>query len=122
MVTSTFDLFKIGVGPSSSHTMGPMTAANVFVARLPGNVARIEVVLFGSLALTGKGHATDRAIMLGFSGNLPASIDPDSADLSVDAIRSTGRLCLGGVRAIEFDEAITQGLRTNVSRRRFAGA
>jgi hypothetical protein len=58
MVTSTFDLFKIGIGPSSSHTMGPMTAAADFAARVVAIAARVEVSLFGSLALTGKGHAT----------------------------------------------------------------
>lgn len=64
MVSSVFDLFKIGVGPSSSHTMGPMTAASDFAARSPAATSRVEVLLYGSLALTGKGHATDRAILL----------------------------------------------------------
>ena len=84
MVTSVFDLFKIGVGPSSSHTMGPMTAACSFVERLRADglldqVARVGVDLYGSLALTGKGHATDRAILLGLSGERPDRIDPDAA-------------------------------------------
>ena len=84
MVCSVFDLFKIGVGPSSSHTMGPMTAACTFVERLEADglldrVARIQVDLYGSLALTGKGHATDRAILLGLSGERPDGIDPDAA-------------------------------------------
>lgn len=110
MVASTFDLFKIGVGPSSSHTMGPMTAAADFARRLVedgsvGRVQRIDVALYGSLALTGKGHATDRAILLGLAGHVPAAIDPDEADRAVAAIRADGRLMLGGEHAIGFDEA-----------------
>ena len=110
MVSSVFDLFKIGVGPSSSHTMGPMTAACRFVETLRAKdlfarTARLEVDLYGSLALTGKGHATDRAILLGLSGQRPDRIDPDEADRIVAAIRETGRLALGGEREIGFDEA-----------------
>lgn len=105
MVSSTFDLFKIGVGPSSSHTMGPMTAAADFAGRVVGGAERVEILLYGSLALTGKGHATDRAILLGLAGHLPAAIDPDAADAEIDAIRATGRLTLGGTRPIVFDEA-----------------
>jgi len=104
MATSTFDLFKIGVGPSSSHTMGPMTAAACFADRVAEHAARVTVSLYGSLALTGKGHATDRAILLGLAGHKPAAIDPDSADAEVDAIRTSGRLSLGGIREIAFDE------------------
>ena len=108
MVASTFELFKIGVGPSSSHTMGPMTAAADFVAGLGdglGAVARVEVRLYGSLALTGKGHATDRALMLGLSGDRPATVCPDAADVLVGEIRAAGRLQLGGTHEIGFDEA-----------------
>ena len=105
MATSTFDLFKIGVGPSSSHTMGPMTAAADFAGRVAGRAARVEVSLFGSLALTGKGHATDRAILLGLAGHRPAGIDPDAADAEVDVIRATRRIALGGGGEIDFDEA-----------------
>ncbi|HEY0130515.1 MAG TPA: serine dehydratase beta chain, partial [Allosphingosinicella sp.] len=109
MVTSVFDLFKIGVGPSSSHTMGPMTAACRFVEALSqkGLLDRTERVLaelYGSLALTGKGHATDRAILLGLSGERPDRMDPDAADEVIAAVRSTGRLRLGGAREIAFDE------------------
>ena len=93
MVCSTFDLFKIGVGPSSSHTMGPMTAACSFVEMLrdDGLLARtdrIEVDLYGSLALTGKGHATDRAVLLGLSGERPDRIDPDRAltEMGLDSL------------------------------------
>ncbi|MFL6856914.1 MAG: L-serine ammonia-lyase, partial [Allosphingosinicella sp.] len=110
MVSSVFDLFKIGVGPSSSHTMGPMTAACRFVETLSSDGAleravRVEVDLYGSLALTGKGHATDRAILLGLSGQRPDRIDPDAAETIVARIRETGRLDLGGRHPIGFDEA-----------------
>ena len=76
-MTSLFDLYKIGVGPSSSHTMGPMRAACRFVQGLSASgtlnrVARVQVELYGSLALTGLGHATDRAVLLGLAGNEPA--------------------------------------------------
>ncbi|MEH3036773.1 MAG: L-serine ammonia-lyase [Sphingomonas adhaesiva] len=105
MVASTFDLFKIGVGPSSSHTMGPMTAAARFAAEVAGCAHRVEVDLFGSLALTGKGHATDRAVILGLSGTTPATIDPDAADRVVADVRATGMLMLGGTHTMAFDEA-----------------
>ncbi|HEY0084461.1 MAG TPA: L-serine ammonia-lyase, partial [Allosphingosinicella sp.] len=109
MVTSVFDLFKIGVGPSSSHTMGPMTAACRFVETLRHKslleaADRVEVDLYGSLALTGKGHATDRAILLGLSGQRPDRIDPDEAEQIVARIRETGRLSLGAAHEIAFDE------------------
>ena len=85
MVASTFELFKIGVGPSSSHTMGPMIAAARFVERLAEagqleQVMQVRTELFGSLALTGRGHATDRAVLLGLSGQRPDGIEPDEAD------------------------------------------
>jgi L-serine dehydratase len=110
VVTSVFDLFKIGVGPSSSHTMGPMTAACRFVETLSrkallDRTERVQADLYGSLALTGKGHATDRAVLLGLSGQRPDGIDPDQADAIVAAIRGSGRLALGGTREIAFDEA-----------------
>ena len=109
MPSSTFDLFKIGVGPSSSHTMGPMTAAADFANRLRHDhllerVARVDVALFGSLALTGKGHATDRAILLGLSGQRPATICPDTMEATVAAVRATGHLLLDGAHDIGFDE------------------
>src|SRR5438067_2207174 len=110
VVSSVFDLFKIGVGPSSSHTMGPMTAACRFVETLRTRglferTDRVEVQLYGSLALTGKGHATDRAVLLGLSGERPDKVDPDEAERIVATIRQTGRLRLGGAREIGFDEA-----------------
>jgi L-serine dehydratase len=110
VVSSVFDLFKIGVGPSSSHTMGPMTAACDFVEMLEakallGLTVRVEADLYGSLALTGKGHATDRAVLLGLSGERPHTIDPDEAELIVARIRAEGELSLGAKRRIRFDEA-----------------
>jgi L-serine dehydratase len=109
LVCSVFDLFKIGVGPSSSHTMGPMTAACRFVEALARDglletVEQVQVDLYGSLALTGKGHATDRAILLGLAGERPDRIDPDAAERSVAEIRRTGRLALAGKHEISFDE------------------
>ena len=85
MSLSTFDLFKIGIGPSSSHTVGPMRAAERFLRELETlglleRTARVETLLYGSLALTGKGHATDKAIILGLCGELPDRVDPDAAD------------------------------------------
>ena len=112
MVASVFDLFKIGVGPSSSHTMGPMTAACRFVEMLGekamlDRVDRVEINLYGSLALTGKGHATDRAILIGLSGKRPDRLCPDVADRIVDGVGNSGRLLLGGSQAIAFDEPLT---------------
>ncbi|RJF93411.1 L-serine ammonia-lyase [Sphingomonas cavernae] len=109
MVASTFDLFKIGVGPSSSHTMGPMSAAADFVERIARadlltRVVRVDAALFGSLALTGKGHASDRAVLIGLTGQRPAEIDPDAADALVAKIRESGRLMLGGSHEIAFIE------------------
>ncbi|MEG3146818.1 L-serine ammonia-lyase [Sphingomonas sp. RT2P30] len=104
MVTSTFDLFKIGVGPSSSHTMGPMVAAADLARRAGAGTARVKVSLYGSLALTGKGHATDRAILLGLSGSIPSTIDPDEADADVSRIRAAGKLMLDGRFEIPFEE------------------
>ena len=110
-MASAFDLFKLGVGPSSSHTMGPMTAGGRFLRRLAeqgqlAKVTRVEVVLYASLALTGRGHATDRAVILGLAGFLPASIDPDAADAALEKIRATHRLKLGDAGPeIAFDEA-----------------
>lgn len=110
MVASLFDLFKIGIGPSSSHTMGPMTAGARFVEALVDNgmlvdVVRVETRLFGSLALTGKGHATDRAVLLGLTGRHPDGIDPDDAERVVADIRGRGCLALAGQHEIAFQEA-----------------
>jgi L-serine dehydratase len=110
MTTSLFDLYKIGVGPSSSHTMGPMRAACRFARELASrgmldSVERVRAELYGSLALTGMGHATDRAVLLGLAGNEPATIDPAAIESTVAAIRSARRIELAGVRPIEFEEA-----------------
>ena len=107
MTTSLFDLYKIGVGPSSSHTMGPMRAACRFARELGGllgRVERVQVELYGSLALTGLGHATDRAVLLGLAGNEPASIDPAAIESTVAGIRAARRIPLADSRSIEFDE------------------
>jgi L-serine dehydratase len=109
MAISIFDLIKIGVGPSSSHTMGPMRAARQFLlnARAAGVFDRIERVgaqLYGSLALTGKGHCTDRAILLGFEGEVPRTLEPATVEARLERIRGAGRLKLLGDREIEFDE------------------
>ena len=110
MTTSLFDLYKLGVGPSSSHTMGPMRAACRFARGLAESglldrVARVETQLYGSLALTGLGHATDRAILLGLAGNEPATIDPAAIEHTVAEIRAAKRINLAGSRSIPFDEA-----------------
>ena len=109
MALSVFDLFKIGIGPSSSHTVGPMRAARQFAARLRDTqlldrVARISVTLYGSLGATGKGHGSDKAILLGLSGHEPDSIDVDSIAGIVQHIRSTQSLAVLGTHALPFDE------------------
>jgi len=108
--TSLFEIFKIGIGPSSSHTVGPMRAAAAFVAGLGAGgliekTARIEANLYGSLALTGHGHGTDRAVLLGLSGELPDQIAPESIEPKLAAIRTAKSLRLAGTRAIPFEEA-----------------
>jgi L-serine dehydratase len=108
MNVSAFDLFKLGIGPSSSHTMGPMSAAHRFLRWLGERLdqtARVEVTLYASLALTGRGHATDRAVILGLAGFEPRGLDPDAADLVVRQVREARTLSLGGRREIAFDEA-----------------
>ncbi|WP_297512710.1 L-serine ammonia-lyase [uncultured Caulobacter sp.] len=110
MTASVFDLFKLGVGPSSSHTMGPMTAAGLFLGRVRNagrlpDVARVEVRLYGSLALTGRGHATDRAVILGLMGFEPATLDPDVGEANLLEVQATQSLFLGGEIDIPFDES-----------------
>jgi len=109
MTLSVFDIFKIGIGPSSSHTMGPMRAAREFAQDLRnegllGKTRQVIVRLYGSLALTGHGHGTDRAILLGLEGALPETVDPDSFEPTVKRIRSTGRINLLGEHDTVFDE------------------
>jgi L-serine dehydratase len=107
MSVSLFQLFSIGIGPSSSHTVGPMRAARLFALGLArkgllGEVACLAVELFGSLAMTGKGHATDKAIVLGLQGNTPEGIDPDSVESQIEAVASTDLLCVLGEHMISF--------------------
>ena len=102
---SVFDLFKIGIGPSSSHTVGPMRAAKTFADGLVGErFKRVEVRLYGSLAWTGKGHGTDKAVLLGLAGLVPDLIDPDEARMLMDAIEADQLLAVAD-RIIEFDPA-----------------
>src|SRR6201998_3234197 len=109
MSLSVFDIFKVGIGPSSSHTMGPMRAAREFTLGLKRDgllpaTQEIAVRLYGSLALTGVGHGTDRAILVGLEGAEPETVDPDSIPTTVQRIRSTPRLRLLGEHEIAFDE------------------
>jgi L-serine dehydratase len=119
---SVFELFKLGVGPSSSHTMGPMTAAARFIDRLrqAGDIARVQrvsVKLCASLALTGRGHATDRAVMLGLMGFQPASFNPDAADAAMDGLIATGQLRLcGPVQSDSIRSGISSGPAANACR------
>jgi L-serine dehydratase len=104
---SVFDLFSVGIGPSSSHTVGPMRAATMFVARLGHrltSVDRVHVQLFGSLGATGHGHGSPKAVLLGLEGHKPEEVDPVEAEGRVASIRASKRLLLGGVRDIAFDE------------------
>lgn len=109
MALSVFDLFKIGIGPSSSHTVGPMKAAAMFARRL-GKLeilhfaARIEAKLYGSLGATGKGHGTDTAVMLGLEGSMPDTIDPDSIDARIKQIRAQGNITVDGKHTLAFRE------------------
>ena len=109
MSLSVFDIFKVGIGPSSSHTMGPMRAACEFAAGLErdgllGATREIAVRLYGSLALTGVGHGTDRAILAGLEGAEPETVEPDHIESTVRRIRASGRLRLLGQHEIAFDE------------------
>ncbi|WP_456763203.1 L-serine ammonia-lyase [Bradyrhizobium sp. USDA 4011] len=108
MPISVFDLFKIGIGPSSSHTVGPMKAAATFVRGLrdgrEDSVVRIEARIFGSLAWTGKGHATDKALVLGLSGKTPDRIDPDEASRLFERITNERQIELPSGRRITFEQ------------------
>jgi len=108
MSVSLFELFKIGIGPSSSHTVGPMLAARRFLEELAqtlplAQVDGIRVALYGSLALTGKGHGTDKALILGLAGERPESVDIDGVDARLAAVERERRLALLGRRPIGFD-------------------
>ena len=110
MAVSVFDLFKIGIGPSSSHTVGPMRAAARFVEHwldvqgVLDRVCRMRAELYGSLALTGRGHGTDKAVMLGFEGQHPDTVDPDRIPAILDRIRGSQRINLLGRHDIGFEE------------------
>ena len=110
MAVSTFDLYKIGIGPSSSHAVGPMRAAARFVDRWLvetgriGDVARVRAEVFGSLALTGRGHGTDKAVMMGLEGHMPNLIDPDIIPAALERIRGEKRIRLAGNHEIAFVE------------------
>ena len=108
MAISVFDLFKVGIGPSSSHTVGPMRAAATFVQALSdqqwlGETRRVEVRLYGSLSATGVGHATDRACVMGLMGEWPDQIDPTSINPRIQQLRESGRLLLAGKHEIAFN-------------------
>ncbi|OLO03040.1 L-serine ammonia-lyase [Salinicola socius] len=108
MPFSVFDLFKIGIGPSSSHTVGPMQAAHDFVATLRERellttIRRVSVTLYGSLSATGKGHNTDSAVMGGLMGERPSTVDPDDLALRLAAGAREGALKLAGVHPVAFD-------------------
>src|SRR3954471_2872096 len=108
---SVFDMFKIGVGPSSSHTLGPWRAALRFLQTLQTNyslsdVKATQVLLYGSLAKTGKGHGTDVAVILGLCGEDPVTIDVNSIDTKIEQINATHSLHLAGKKTIQFDPKV----------------
>src|SRR4030088_3278029 len=111
MSLSVFDIFKIGIGPSSSHTMGPMNAARSFVLLLAARdllsrTTQVSAQLYGSLALTGRGHCTDRAILLGLEGLSPDTIDSAAIEPALQRSRAGGRIRLLGRHEIAFDEPL----------------
>ena len=110
MALSTFDLFKIGIGPSSSHTVGPMRAARMFVSRLQADgllqaTQRVQAQLYGSLGATGRGHGSDKAVLLGLAGHEPEMVDVNAIPTLLDSIRAARRIDLLGVQGLAFDEA-----------------
>ena len=118
MAVSIFDLFKIGIGPSSSHTVGPMKAAKQFMGRLKrldlfDQTGRVVVSLYGSLAHTGRGHGTDKALLLGLQGELADQVDPDAIDATLEQIRAERRISLMGEKTIPFSEIDDLVFRTN---------
>ena len=111
MAISTFDLFTIGIGPSSSHTVGPMRAARLFVESLRDSgaltsVVRVKAEMYGSLGATGKGHGTPKAVLLGLEGEQPESVDIASIPSRVKAIREGGSINLCGIHSIAYDDAM----------------
>jgi L-serine dehydratase len=110
MAISVFDLFKIGIGPSSSHTVGPMRAARLFAVDLEGSgllerTAAVQVELFGSLGATGRGHGSDKAVILGLRGETPEGVDVEAIPALVADVRTQHRLPLLGRHAVAFDDA-----------------
>ena len=105
MYISTFELFKIGIGPSSSHTVGPMIAAKLFSEKISSfkNLTKVSIDLYGSLALTGKGHGTDKAISLGLMGFSPETLSANIIDSKIDEINNSGFILLPNSKSIKFD-------------------
>jgi len=106
---SVFELFKVGIGPSSSHTVGPMRAAARFVADLDASgvlarVADVKVELYGSLAATGRGHGTLPAVLLGLEGYRPETIESDEMEAGRERLRGSGKIMLGGRVPIALSE------------------
>lgn len=109
MAVSVFDLFKIGIGPSSSHTVGPMRAARLFVTRLAHDgqlpaTARVLSQMYGSLGATGKGHGSDKAVLLGLAGHEPDTVDVDAVPALLATLRSNRRIALLGQHEVAFSE------------------
>ena len=122
MTISVFDLFKVGIGPSSSHTVGPMKAAGMFARGLAEDglmpqVATVQVTLYGSLGLTGPGHGSDKAVLLGLEGEQPATVDVDAVPARLEAIKLRGTLRLLGEHEIPF----TLGKNLEFNRRKKLG-
>ena len=107
MYISLQDMFKIGIGPSSSHTVGPMRAARRFLLELPDGLlaqaARVQVELFGSLAHTGVGHGTDRAVLMGLCGEIPDDVDTGSIASRIQAIEQEQAIILMGTQKVHFE-------------------
>src|SRR3954471_1837223 len=109
MTISVFELFKVGIGPSSSHTVGPMRAAAMFVADLDASgllarVADVRVELYGSLAATGRGHGTLPAVLLGLEGYRPETIESEEMEAGRERLRNSGKIMLGGRVPIALSE------------------
>src|SRR5215472_19314922 len=122
MTISVFDLFKVGIGPSSSHTVGPMKAAGMFATGLRDDglmpqVTTMRVALYGSLGLTGPGHGSDKAVLLGLEGEDPATVDVDAVPGRLEAIRQHGTIRLLGEHEIGF----TVGKNLEFNRRKKLG-
>src|SRR5437868_13671447 len=117
MAISVFDLFKVGIGPSSSHTVGPMKAAGMFARGLAEDglmpqVATVQVALYGSLGLTGPGHGSDKAVLLGLEGEQPATVDVDAVPARLEAIKQGGPVRLLG----EHEIALSLGMELELTR------